>query len=398
MFSCSLTVRTSVFSAAALGLASAPAMGAAEACCIPNQGGSHLNPTCVMTEPDFCRNYGSDPPSGFGRGEPQGSGTNCVDDADSDDVAEECEYMMPGGNARAGTDLFTSVAGTRYDLQGAGAIVADFFGPGSDPFDGIIYFVGDPFDPSGPLGMTDTIVRRIDDAILPNCESGPVVVIPIEIVALSLRSVEPITVTYNGGLNPEAWDVHVCLSDFPQGEGQMTIQQCLLDGGVASWSFPLQRKFVFTRVGLPSDVRILDTGAAGMEPVMVSSGIVPWVYWDPWVRWAGPSIQVDGNCDGLPDAQLPETSNFVAGVGRMTCSCDPQTGPRQRDLLVNTLNWGEHILLPTASTAGGPMIPAVSEWSVAVLVLALLLVGTVFARKVAPPARGTAFFMIRQPR
>jgi len=365
-----------------------PAFGTAEACCIPNAGGSHLNPTCVMVDPDLCSSYGSDR---FGHGESQGAGTNCVDSADADDVAEVCEHMMPGGNARAGTNLFTTVDGSWYDWQGLGGIPADFFGPGSDPFTGSVALVGQPFDETGPLSTTDTIIQRHEEAVLPDCVSAPVDEIAIEIVALSLRSIDPVTVTYNGGQNPEQWDLHVCLSDVPPGPGAMTVQQCLLDGGVCSWSYPMQLKFVFTRLGSPGDVRILDTGLAGIQPDLVLSGMIPWVYWDPQVHSAAaPDMIVDGNCDEVPDAPLPDTSNLVAGVGHTICSCLPQTEPRQRDPIVNTFPWGEHHLVPTAGGVEGGVIPAISEWGVVAFALLLLTFGTAQIRRRAHAAPTSA--------
>ena len=76
----------------------------------------------------------------------------------------------------AGSDLFLTPAGpgggpglTYADLS-SDPIPADFFGPGSDPFDGVIYLRGNPFMVPGPAGieMADTIVERKNDASLPD--------------------------------------------------------------------------------------------------------------------------------------------------------------------------------------------------------------------------------------
>lgn len=282
----------------------------------------------------------------------------------------------------AGSDMFTTSSdGTWYDMSGA-PIPADFFGPGSDPFSsGVIDLVGDPFDPDGPLGTTDTIVRRLDDAVGLECPA-PNVVVDIEIVALSLKSIEPITVTYNGGQDPELWDVRVCLSDVPQAQGQMNIFQCTADGGWFDSSFPVQPKFVFTRVDSPSMVLVLDTGREGILPDIVQGSTVPWAFEDSEVRTVAAGVQVDGNCDGILDAPLPGTSNFVAGVGPNECREDCGLGGmRNRNPIVDILQWGNHRFVPTPRNGNGdpppPGIPTVSQWGIAIMAL-LLLVGGKF--------------------
>ena len=124
-------------------------------------------------------------------------------------------------------------------------IPADFFGPGSDPFFDIFPVEGSGsnsgFGPSDfefssslfdsslfslflgsdvSLADTDTVVERQGAANLPII--GSMDTIPIEIVELNLVSTSPITVTFNGGQNPEQWDVEVQLSN-PQAPGTMTL-------------------------------------------------------------------------------------------------------------------------------------------------------------------------------
>ena len=96
---------------------------------------------------------------------------------------------------------------TNHDLTTT-PIPADFFGPGSDPFNGIIQLEGgNPVVPGTPI---DTVVARLQDTS--DFTGSAQSVIPIEIVCLSLTSSQPLTVTYNGGQNPEQWDVDVHLS------------------------------------------------------------------------------------------------------------------------------------------------------------------------------------------
>ena len=144
-----------------------------------------------------------------------------------------------------GYDLFETEPGATYMDFSSMPLPADFFGPGSDPFDGIIYFRGDP-QPSGlcpndDLSRVDTIVERIGVSSHPP-EVG---LIDIQIVELHLVSVEPIVVTYMGGQNPELWDVVVGLSDLPQVLGVMEIVQFDPTGGIFNSILPVLPKFTF---------------------------------------------------------------------------------------------------------------------------------------------------------
>ncbi len=148
-----------------------------------------------------------------------------------------------------GVDLFTTPpGGTTVQNFSATPIPAGFFGPGSDPFAGTIVLGGAPLDPTSPLGPTDTIVRRDATASI---AAGGSATVPIEIVALSLTSVSPITVTYNGGQTPEQWSVHVSLSNTTrQTRGTMQITQngcSCAEGGTFTSSLPVLPRFLFTR-------------------------------------------------------------------------------------------------------------------------------------------------------
>ena len=106
---------------------------------------------------------------------------------------------------QAGSDLWSTPGGGQSTHSFADApIPAGFFGPGSEPFDGTVTFQGLPINNNpglAPLdafdfGMTDTIVQRLDDMSLQ--QTGDMASTPIQIVALSLMSVEPITIMING--------------------------------------------------------------------------------------------------------------------------------------------------------------------------------------------------------
>lgn len=194
----------------------------------------------------------------------------------------------PIGSAQAedvlpGHDLFmTDSSHTQFDF-GVHPIAADFFGPGSDPFDGgvpasSLPLPQNPFCPAtvcanDDLSAIDTIVERLGPATLPAV--GDSATIDIEIVALSLQSIDPITVTY-GGLNPELWDVHVCLSIEPQQTGLMKLRRTHSDGGNFDSALPVTPRFIFTRQG-DSEQRVLDGGLAGIMYVLDALW-VPWEY------------------------------------------------------------------------------------------------------------------------
>ncbi|MBI2171426.1 MAG: hypothetical protein HYU30_05330 [Chloroflexi bacterium] len=176
----------------------------------------------------------------------------------------------------SGYDNFQTVAPTQQNFSLL-PIPADFFDPGSEPFQGVIQFLGEPL---GPDSTADTIVARQDTA--KTTGRPPVTVtIPIEIVALSLVSVNPITVTYPD-LHTEQWDVKVTLSptQIPQPTGQMTVTHLDRSGGTFSSTLPVVPLFTFVR---PSDgaVRELDLGLEHLPPIEFGAQDIPWSHDTP---------------------------------------------------------------------------------------------------------------------
>ncbi len=192
---------------------------------------------------------------------------------------------------------------------------ADFFGPGSDPFDGQIALEGQPLEtsPAGVLGQTDVIIRR------PNAEyGGPV---EIEMVALSLVSSAPVTVTYDGGQNPESWDVKVCLSETPYPDQGLVYQyDWCCDGGDYQMAFGDDRlrfypKFIFIRQSDQTE-RVLDFADWGLSVE----------FWTDEGRWSTAlhppdipglvispgEVDIDHDCDaGTPDVVIGQSSRLL---------------------------------------------------------------------------------------
>ncbi len=160
-------------------------------------------------------------------------------------------------------------------------IPADFFGPGSDPFVGGVCLKGEPLGntPFGDFGEADTLVRRTADPFDCAAPFPASNTIEIEIVELNLVSIDPIVVTFNGGQNPELWDVRVNLSQLPQQPGIMQVQKTHPNGGVFTSQLPVLPQFVFTLVSNPADIRVLDAGLEGIPPILlVNKQPIDWVH------------------------------------------------------------------------------------------------------------------------
>lgn len=229
-----------------------------------------------------------------------------------------------------GIDLWTTPAGGASTVEVA--LPPGFFDSGSDPFAGTLSLAGSPLPGLGgpSLFPADTVIARAALAALPAC--GTSATIPIEIVALSLVSTAPITVTYGSG-PPELWDVRICLSDGPQIAGTMTIRHDCVDGGSFNASLPVRPKLVFTRQS-DSQMRTVDTGTEDLFMTLPEGH---------WVHMADPSLFVisvppgavtDGNCDALPDPPITlGTSNFVPGIFALPCDdCDSATLEQRKRL------------------------------------------------------------------
>jgi hypothetical protein len=144
-----------------------------------------------------------------------------------------------GQDVLPGMDLFHTEPGSTGFCFCDHPIPAGFFGPGSDPFDQPVHFEGfpplsTPLCPDNDLSGIDTIVERLGTAVLPNIGASDV--IPIEIVELKLLNADPIEVTYDGGQNPEIWDLTVTLAPSAPSLGLMTLTKTHAGGGDVGFS------------------------------------------------------------------------------------------------------------------------------------------------------------------
>jgi hypothetical protein len=256
-----------------------------------------------------------------------------------------------------GVDLFETPndSMTVESLFTSNPLPADFFGPGSDPFDGIIALEGSPLAtlPPDTLGPTDVIIKRLEPAVLD--EPTSITTVPIQLIALSLRSTDPITVTYDGGMNPEDWQVDICLSSVapPPYFGSMTItRHCDSGGSFTAEIYEVLFKATFTRVNPPGGpgpfvldpyridaVRIIPDGrwATFVPPPFSVYTVVDWV-------------EVDTDCNGSPDYSIPpDTSNFYPGITLEPCPPDPICGGKVLTLLDGDRI--DHRMLPPQRTS-----------------------------------------------
>ncbi len=199
-----------------------------------------------------------------------------------------------------------------FGVDGSPAIPADFFAGGSEPFIGMVCLAGEPLRATGygEFGDADTLIARTEDPFdmcaFPSDEESTVA---LKVVALSLKSVEPITVMVNG--QQEQWDASVNLSDEPAPPGMLTAVKSHCNGGTYTSVVKVRPRFTFTKVNDPTQERVLDTGLEGIDPVTLAQ-VTP----APWVSIVDMEFGV----------QADSCSAFHAGVNQMMpgddCDCN----------------------------------------------------------------------------
>lgn len=213
------------------------------------------------------------------------------------------------------------------------AVPADFFGPGSDPFVGVVEWMGNPLAQPDfgstmvQCGTTDTKVRRLGPVVCPG--SGfprPCDPVAVEMVNLSLSSVQPITVTFNGGQNPEQWSVAMAAT---QNQGLGTLNATLENptGGTHTAELPVTVTVAFVRVDAvlngPFDP---DNDIKQFDGVTVDMG---WPVPVPWSRI--PPNNGGFFCEpqgfDVPEPFFPgEAANFDADQAAGCATCQQCSG------------------------------------------------------------------------
>ena len=163
----------------------------------------------------------------------------------------------------AGNDEFeTGGNGETYHNFQASPVPAGFFGTGSQQYAGLVPLVGVPLQPL--VNDVDTIIHRNQDVVTPGTTT-------LTMTALNLKSINPITVSYNDG-HTESWSVKVNLSDFKTSGGSMSFNS---DGSSFDSSLGVFPKFTFTRVSDGAQ-KVLDTGGSGLtaSSSMASAAVI----------------------------------------------------------------------------------------------------------------------------
>lgn len=245
-----------------------------------------------------------------------------------------------------------------FGVSGSPAIPAGFFGKGSEPFSDDICLEGVPLGPTsfGDFGDADTLIRRsadpFDRCSLPSSAQSTV---DVEIVALNLVSVSPITVIIDAV--PTEWNVAVDLSEVTPPAGSLTATKTHCNGGTYTSTLNAQARFTFTRVDDPGQVFVLDTGLEGVPPVTLDqSAPQPWVHdldpnlaattdpcstFHPGIEEISPVADCDCNGTGIRDScdiaigtSLDVNANGVPDECEKTiCLCGDFDGSATVDLL-----------------------------------------------------------------
>ena len=355
------------------------------ACCLDLDGDS-LFEACSLSTEAFCQQAG-----GFFRGpcndcptqnvaiipEPGGGVFIHVIGAPIDCLADTEGRAAARGDCGPGVpkiDPWKSNSAAQmchnFGVPGSPAIPADFFAPGSDPFAGTVCLVGTPLGVTafGDFGEADTLVSRTADPFdrcsMPSASPSAV---SLEVVSLSLvDDSDPVVVTFNGGQNPELWDVAVDLSTVTPSAGSLTATKTHCNGGTYTSVLNVLPRFTFTKVGDPGSVRVLDTGQAGLPPVsLIQNQSAPWVHdidpnlgltFDPCSDFH-PGVEdalktVDCDCDGNTLRDKCDIENLTS------LDCNLNTVPDSCDLAESNSSDCNGNNVPDECELRAPAVPA----------------------------------------
>ncbi len=264
----------------------------------------------------------------------QGDGTTCA--------TTTCPVNIPSGH----DCWFASTcaeATSSAEFGGLGAyppIPADFFGPGSDPYVGTV--------PLGQ-GFTDTVMFRFDTMTLNPCDT-----VEFEMLQLSMAGCAPITVTYNGGQDPQQWDL-TGLSVQVASLGSVTACSTHADGGRFDSTLLLNPKWEFTprdggesRHWLPPPIEMVATDG----PFCHGPSCTDLPFCNPYYR-PGYAMAPDGTpcCEAVCYRAPANPANSI-------CLRPVAEGPCVQCSLA------------------GVAVPAVSHWGLAAMALIILTAAT----------------------
>jgi len=169
------------------------------------------------------------------------------------EVEDYPALVPPDWHATWVDDPYDSVV----DFSAGGlTIPSDFFGLGSDALVTAVPVRGLP--PNENNGDGSVCLQRNRDPVLPTIGADDTVTLTA--TQLHLVSAAPVTVTYNGGLNPERWEMRVTVSPSVSPiSGSLTATRTHANGGVFDATFFIQPQLTFTRLS-DCATAMLDTG------------------------------------------------------------------------------------------------------------------------------------------
>ena len=207
-----------------------------------------------------------------------------------------------------GVTPFVDLTPLNIDVGTDGAPVPpEFFGPGSDPFSGLISFVFEPlvFYPGCPdIGPANVILSHLDPFALVHV--GDSTVIRAELSAFLMKSNEPAHITFNGGAVDSFFDVFVEIETFVSGE--MIIQKEHGNGGTLSGTFPFMPRFRFVKIADPTEEHVFPAYEFGYSSILTLD-YAPWVHYNAAYDCTGCSERFMLN---VAESPYPELALFSA--------------------------------------------------------------------------------------
>lgn len=180
-------------------------------------------------------------------------------------------------------------------------IPASFFCRGSQAFTGKVVWRGAPVATDDPQVAVDTIIQRLDDASFSRLGQATT---RVQVRALNLESVAPI--------RTECGSYHVRASlAGPQPTTRMQIFLEGREGGRYLAPLALNVRLTFT----PADRKAGRTLELTRRIRLGADARARWAFDTNKSSRPARTILVDSDGDGIPETELPRSSNFAAGRG-----------------------------------------------------------------------------------